>query len=231
MIETGVYFGDIHSFYDLNLILSSVEIAPASPKTNYVDIPGADGALDLTEAHGEVKYSDRTHKFTLTMNPADDLSEAAWEAKKTEVSNRLNGRACRITLDKDPDYFWQGRCVVDSYKSNKRLRQFVVAARVRPYKYKQTETVVSVCLDDYVDNTSGAIMIPDVPITLKNARKSVCPSITCTKDDTQIEFNGDFYKFSAGTHKNLNIRLVEGDNELIILGMGTVTFSYQEGDL
>ena len=103
MIETGVSFGDIHSFYDLNLILSLPDISPAIPKTNFVDLAGADGSLDLSEAHGEVKYQDRTHKFTFTMNPADDLSEAAWEAKKTEVSNRLNGRACRITLDKDPD--------------------------------------------------------------------------------------------------------------------------------
>lgn len=220
MIETGVYFGDIHSFYDLNLILSSVEIAPASPKTNYVDIPGADGALDLTEAHGEVKYSDRTHKFTLTMNPADDLSEAAWEAKKTEVSNRLNGRACRITLDKDPDYFWQGRCAVDSYKSNKRLRQFVVAARVRPYKYKQTETVVTFDLTE-----------AEKTVSLQNSRRSVCPVITCTNDNTVIVFKGNTFKFNAGQHQNLNIRFTEGINQVTISGTGQVTFTYQEGDL
>lgn len=220
MIETGVSFGDIHSFYDLNLILSAVEIAPASPKTNYVDIPGADGALDLTEAHGEVKYSDRTHKFTLTMNPADDLSEAAWEAKKTEVSNRLNGRACRITLDKDPDYFWQGRCAVDSYKSNKRLRQFVVAARVRPYKYKQTETVVTFDLTE-----------AEKTVSLQNSRRSVCPVITCTDDNTVIVFNGKTFNFSAGSHKDLDIRFTEGINEVTISGTGQVTFTYQEGDL
>ena len=74
MIETGILFGNIHSFYDLNLILSAVDIEPAKPKTTYVDVPGGDGSLDLTEALGEVKYYDRTHKFTLTMNPASDLS-------------------------------------------------------------------------------------------------------------------------------------------------------------
>lgn len=220
MIETGIYFGDIHSFYDLNLILSAVEISPASPKTNYVDIPGGDGALDLTEAHGEVRYSDRTFKFTFAMNPADDLSEAAWEAKKTEVSNRLNGTACRITLDKDPDYYWQGRCTVDSYKSNKRHRQIVVSARVRPYKYKQKETVVP------FDLTNA-----EKTVSLQNSRRSVCPVIACTNDNTVVVFNGNTFKFNAGAHQNLNIRFTEGSNQVTISGTGQVTFSYQEGDL
>jgi hypothetical protein len=220
MIETGVFFDNIHSFYDLNLILSAVEISPAVPKTVYVDIPGADGALDLTEAHGEVKYSDRTHKFTFTMNPADDLSESAWEEKKTEVSNRLNGRACRVTLDKDPDFYWLGRCTVDSYKSNKRLRQFVVSTRVRPYKFKQMETVVTFALTEAGQTVS-----------LRNSRRSVCPVITCTNDNTVIVFNGNTFNFGAGQHQNLNIRFTEGINQVTISGAGQVTFSYLEGDL
>ena len=220
MIETGIMFNDIHSFHDLNLILSAVEIFPAVPKTVYVDIPGADGALDLTEALGEVKYSDRTHKFTFTMNPAGDLSEAAWEAKKTEVSNCLNGLACRITLDKDPAYYWQGRCSVDSYKSNKRLRQFVVVARVRPYKLKQNETVANFSLSSTAKTVS-----------IKNSRRSVCPLITCTNANTKIVFNGNTFNFNAGQQQNLNIRFIEGNNQVTISGTGQVTFTYQEGDL
>ena len=220
MIETGVTFGNIHSFYDLNLILSAVEIAPAKPKTTYVDIPGADGALDLTEANGEVRYSDRTHKFTFTMNPAGDLSEAAWEAKMTEVSNRLNGRAFRITLDKDPDYYWQGRCTVDSFKSKKRLRQIVVSVRVRPYKLKQTETV-----------ESFALTMTEQTFSLQNARRSVCPVITCTIAETVIIFNGNKFTFAPGTHQDLNIRFTEGINLVTASGIGRVTFTYQEGDL
>lgn len=220
MIETGISFGDIHSFYDLDLILSAVDIAPAKPKTTYVDIPGADGSIDLTEAHGDVRFSDRTHKFTLTMNPMGDLSESAWEAKKTAVCNALNGRACRITLDKDPDYYWQGRLTVDSFKSNKRVRQFVISARVNPYKLKQTETVVTFDL-------TGA----EKTVSLQNTRRPVVPVIACTDDNTVIVFKGNTFNFGAGTHKALDIRFTEGNNEVTISGTGQVTFSYQEGDL
>lgn len=219
MIEKGVLFNDIHSFFDLDLILSSVEISPATPKETYIDIPGADGSLDLTEAHGEVKYADRTVKMVFTMNPGSDLSESAWEAKKTEVSNALNGTACHITFDKDPDYYWQGRCRLDSYTTNKRLRQFVVVATVRPYKWKQQETVASYNLYSTAQT-----------VKIKNARKSVCPVIECS-DSVKIVFNGSTFNYSAGTHKNLDIRFVEGNNQLTISGTGTVTFTYREGDL
>ena len=220
MIETGVYFDNIHSFYDLNLILSAVDIPPAAPKTVYINIPGGDGSIDLTEALGEVKYSDRVLKFILSMNPAGDLSEAAWEEKKTEVSNYLNGRVCKITLDKDSDFYWVGRCCVDSYASQKRIRQIAVTATVRPYKYRQSETIKA-----YTLSSAGETVV------LKNGRKSVCPVITCTNDNTVVVFEGKTHKFSAGTHKNLEIRFTEGNNQLTISGRGQVTFTYQEAEL
>lgn len=220
MIETGVLFNEIHSYRDLNLVLSNVDVSPATPKTVYVDIPGADGSLDLSEALGEVKFSDRTLKFTFTMPPGGDLSESAWEAKKTQVSNRLNGLACQITLDKDPGYYWQGRATVDEYLSTKRLRQFVISAVVRPYKLKQEVTVVSTAISS--DGTT---------VTLKNSRRPVCPTVSCTNDNTKVVFGGATYVFGQGEHKNLGVRLVEGDNKVTVSGTGTVTFTYQEADL
>ena len=222
MIETGIHFDNIHSFYDLNLILSGSVIPPAKPKTNYVDIPGGDGSLDQTQAHGEVKYADRDGcKFTFAMNPADDLSEAAFEAKKTEVSNRLNGRSFeRITLDKDPDYFYSGRCAVSEYLSDKRVRQIVVTARLKPYKMKQEETVRTFILSETVQK-----------VIIRNSRKSVCPSIECTSNDCKITFGSVSVNLNAGTHKILDIRFTEGDNILELSGTGSVTFRFWEGDL
>ena len=220
MIETGISFGNIHSFYDLNLILSGSEIPPAKPKTTYVDIPGGDGSVDLTEANGEVKFHDRECKFTFTMNPSDDLSDMAFEEKKTEVSNALNGREFKITLDKDDGFYYLGRCEVSEYLSNKRLRQIVVTAKVKPYKFKQKVTGVSFEL-------SGG----EQTVTIKNSRKSVSPTILCSGGDVTIVFNGTSYNLGAGLHKALDIIFVEGNNELILYGTGIVAFSFQEGEL
>ena len=226
MIETGMYFDNIHSFYDLNLILSGLEIPPAKPKTSYIDVLGADGSIDLTEAIGEVKYYDRDCKFIFTMNPSGDLSESAWEEKKTEVSNLLAGKAFKITLDKDDDFYYKGRCTVDEFLSDKRIRQIVVTAKVNPYKYKQTETYIT-----YELNSTARTII------INNARKTVSPIIECTNDNTTVKFGDTTYFLNAGRHLPtmettlLDIRFTMGSNQLEISGTGKITFIFQEGEL
>ena len=220
MLHNGVTFGNVHSYWDLDLILTSAEIPPASPKEVYVEIPGADGSVDMTEALGEVKYSDRTGvKFIFFMNPDGDLSDSAWEEKKTQVSNLLNGKSNIVVLDKDPDYYWQGRCKIDEISSSKRLRKIVVGARFAPYKLKRELTRETVTLTGN-----------PVEIVLKNSRKTVCPTIICTGNST-LTVNGGDYAFSKGTHKLLDVQLHEGETTVTVDGTGTITFEYQEGDL
>ena len=209
----GVRFDDVHSWYDLNLVLSKADIPPAGAKTTFVDIPGGNGSVDLTEALGEVKFKDRTCTFTFTVFPQDDF-----EKKKKTVSNLLNGKRCRIQLDKDPDYYWEGRCVINNYESDRNLRKIVVTATVAPYKLRMNPTVVTVSAG------SGVVVM------LKNGRKSVVPTIDTTAP-TVVIFNGNTYNLNAGTHRILNIQLTDGTNMVTVTSTDTVKFTYQEGDL
>jgi hypothetical protein len=217
MINKGITINDIHTFYDLNLILSASEIPPAEPKTTYIDIPGADGSLDLTEANGEVKYSDRDLKFTFTIIPD---ATTTFEEQRTEVVNAFNGKMCKVILDRDEDFYYQGRCSVDEYNADKNLHQITLIIKAKPYKYK-------------LNITKREFVLTQTPTTytLANARKSVVPSITCTNDNTVITFNSGTYNLSAGKHKILDILLVDGNNYVTVSGNGTVTFEYQEGEL
>ena len=217
MINKGITINDIHTFYDLNLILSASEIPPAEPKTTYIDIPGADGSLDLTEANGEVKYSDRDLKFTFTIIPD---ATTTFEEQRTEVVNAFNGKMCKVILDRDEDFYYQGRCSVDEYSAEKNLHQITLTIKAKPYKYK-------------LNITKREFVLTQTPTTytLANARKSVVPSITCTNDNTVITFNSGTYNLSAGKHKILDILFVEGNNLVTVSGNGTVTFEYQEGEL
>ena len=220
MIETGVLFGDIHSFYDLDLILAKVNIPAATPKESYVDVPGANGSIDMTEAFGEVKYNDRNNaSFTFYMNPAKGLSAAAWEEKKTEVCNKLNGLRCNIVVEKDPDYYWQGRCKVTEQTANKKLYKITVGARLAPYKAKKDLTRITVSLT--ANN-------PEV--TLKNSRKTVCPVLIAT-GNAVLTVDGAEYAISTGSHKILDFQLKEGKTTVSVKGTGTITFEYQECEL
>ena len=171
----GIRFGEVHSFDDLNLILSKVDLPPAAVKTNFVDNPGGDGSWDLTEANGKVNYKDRKAKFTFSVLPQDDF-----EAKKTEVSNLLNGRRFKITLDKDPAYYWDGRCSINKYESNKKLRKIVVEANVAPYKLKQEKTRVFVplCGKNLFDKNNLPLIYGGAGCTLSTLNSGVRVSWT-----------------------------------------------------
>lgn len=222
-IETGVNFhivntgADFHSFHDLNLVLAPFTYAPAKPKLYLTDLPGGNGSLDFTEALGEVKYFDRDFVFTFSVFPEDRLT---FEERQSVVSAALNGQRCKITLDKDPDFYWEGRCTVNDYQCDKRLRQIVIVATVRPYKMQRYDTVYSFKLKGVAQE-----------VFLPNSRKTVVPVIDCTDDGTTILYKDVIYKPPKGSTKQLGIQLVEGCNLLKISGTGTITFTYQEGAL
>lgn len=213
----GVYFGNIHSFNDLNLILEPFTPAPAEPQTNFLQVPGRDGFLDLTEANGEVKFNSRTFEIPFSVMPGDDLT---FDERVSKVSNALNGLQCKITFERDPDFYWIGRCVVDKYAQDKKHGQVVIKATVKPYKLKQSATIVPVTL------TSA-----EQTIALANNRMPTIPMIECTDNNTVITFGNTIFTLEAGTYKIPGIRFVEGDNILKLSGTGTVTFTYQEGAL
>lgn len=207
----GVKFNDIHSYKDLKLVLAPFQMPPAKPKTNFIDVPGADGSIDASESLGEIKFNDRTGNFVFSVLPEDDFEE-----KKTEVSNLLNGLKCKIILDKDPKFYYLGRLMVNDYKANKMLRQITVEFRVHPYKFKKDVTEVVV-------NGSESIV-------LINNRMSVVPIITTTTETT-ITFGGSQYVVNAGTHKILDFQLKQGETPVTISGEGITTITYQEGAL
>lgn len=217
MIEKGVLFGNIHSFYDLNLILAPFTPTPATAKTNFVDVAGSDEPIDLTEALGRVFYNARDFSFTFTINPDSKMS---FDEKVTQVSNALNGKRCKITIDRDSEYYWIGRCVVNSYKQNKRIGQIVVNAKVNPYKLKQNPTV-----------RSFSLTTEEKTVMLWNGRKSAVPVFECTNDNTVVVFGDIVQRMSAGTHKFLDICFTNGINVLKLSGSGTVKITYQEGEL
>lgn len=134
----GTDFGGIHSHRDLNLIQQSVEVDPAEPKLNMVEIPGADGAVDMSEQPaGRVVFNTRKITWTYALYPGE-----SWDAKHRQVSNALNGRKCNITLDTDPAYYYVGRLSVTKHNIDNTLRQITIVAICQPYKLRQEQTRV-----------------------------------------------------------------------------------------
>lgn len=217
----GVTFGDIHSYNDLNLILTPFTPAPAEPKLNFLEIPGRDGHLDLTEANGEVKYNSREFEFVFTVAPGDPLT---FDERVSVVSNKLNGLRCNITLDRDPDWYWNGRCVVSEYIQDKNVGQIVVKATVDPYKTKHEKTEVGLTSFDKTEW---------ITVVLYNGGKTVVPTITClgSNGSFMLKFGADQRAFTPGEHEWPLLQLVTGENLVLAKVQGSIYFTYQEEGL
>lgn len=212
----GIRFGAHHSD-DLGLILGKKELGAPAVKDEKTDIPGADGDLDQTEFFGEPKYENRTHRFDFsTMAPAEEFP-----AVYSRVLNRLHGRKMRIILDDDPLYFYLGRLHVSPFTNEKGVGMISVECDCEPYKYKKDFTVIAQAV-------SGA-----QAITLTNGRKRAVPEVQVytQSGSMQIEYQGNIWNLSSGSYTLPELELIEGENVVNVAGTGTVTFSWQEGDL
>ena len=196
------------------MILSSKEIEAPAVKEKRLDIEGADSDLDLTEFFGEPKYSNARHKFNFTKVFTDTESLSAFAA----IKNALHGKKMRVILDDDPSFFYVGRLFVTKFTDERNIGVLQIEADCEPYKYKLEKTVVSKA----VSGTTA--------IKLTNSRKRVVPEITTTATMT-IAFNSFSRSVSAGTFVIPELELIAGENTVTVTGTGTITFSYQEGEL
>lgn len=132
MIQS-ITFGDKNTWDDWRLLpVSRPVFAPPEVKTNYVEIPGGNGVLDLSEALTKYPvYKNRTGSFTFrVMN-----GYLPWQERYSEIMNYLHGRSMRAVLDDDPGYFYQGRFSVDGWASADTWSEITIGYNVNPFKW------------------------------------------------------------------------------------------------
>lgn len=128
----GVRFDNKHTYWDWGLMLSAApEITSPAPKTHYVDIPGAHGAMDLTEAlTGKVQYKNRKITFDfVTMAGREN-----WSAIYSAILTELHGQVKEITLDDDPMHYYKGRVTVGDPTREGVVVRLRMTAEVEPFK-------------------------------------------------------------------------------------------------
>jgi len=211
----GIKFGNYHSFDDFNLILSQKIIGTPSPKTETIDIPGSDGVLDLTEFFGDVKYNNRPLTFEFsTIVPQSEFME-----QFTKVQNALHGQKMQIVLDDDAEWFYTGRITVSEWKADKNVGKLTIDCDCEPYKTRLGDTVIF----QMVEGTETTVILP-------NSRKPVVPIIDIT-GDVNLTFGTNFWSLTEGRYELPAVRLVNGDNVILLNGTGTTTFTYRERGL
>ena len=212
---SDIRFGTKWAHADYGLIVAPYAIPMPEPQTNFVEIPGRDGALDLSEAFGTIRYADRIIPLMLYARAPFDAAISAFAAD-------VHGRRMNVIFDRDPTYYYDARVTVEDVDRHAGYCELSLECRAKPYKLDHFETTITV------------LPTGTASVTLSNTRMPVVPSITVSAEMTlTYTLNEKEYtvNLAAGSHIIPSLVLMEGDTVIGITGTGQITFTYQKGAL
>ena len=209
-----------NTWYDWRLILTAKSITPPETKTNYIELDGMSGSLDLSEAlSGEPTYKDRTITASFW---TDAGSFKDRDALLKEIITTLHGKKIKIIEPDDPDHYYVGRIKITSKTNVLPYAEFAIEATCEPWRYALEDTVRLVEVDD---------TIPPVDVVFRNSGvKTICPTMIVDGNIT-VSYNGVDYSLNTGSYKISDIKIRQGITIIRVSGDGSVNFMYKEADL
>lgn len=197
------------------ILLDDLRIEEPTKKENRINIPGADGELDLSNApQGRPVYNNRQISFTLFKA----VGEMDLETLRTSLRNAYHGQTAALILPNDPTHYYRGVMSIGA-ASGYNTGRIPVSMSAYPYKLKLADTVVAVT----VSGTATAV--------LQNERRPVAPKISTTAEIT-VSWGSSSVSLSAGEDWTVpGLILGPGDTEITIAGNADVSIRYQEGSL
>lgn len=171
----SITFGNKNTWDDWHIVPSSrPAISPPQVKTNYVEVPGANGSIDFTEAlRGFPVYQNRTGSIEFIV-----LHDywGSWSGTYHEIMTHLHGKKMKMILEDDPSFYYEGRFAVNNWKSDANYSKITIDYNVGPFKIENQVTTKT--------STGAAISIPGSQI----GDMPICPSISVNKSGVSYAF-------------------------------------------
>lgn len=132
--DGGLWTSLKNTWDDYHLVPSTRPVVnPPEPKTNYVDIPGIDGVLDMSTAlTGTMLYKNREGSWDFVV--ANDYEP--WEVIFHKLKNDLHGKRFDVRLMDEPYYYYKGRLSVNEWKSEQNWSKVTLDYYFQPYKFE-----------------------------------------------------------------------------------------------
>ncbi len=237
----SITIGTKNTWDDWHLVPTSrPTFAMPNVKTNYVEIPGGDGVLDLsTVLTGRPTYGNRQGSFEfLVMN-----DYGYWADRYSEIANYLHGKTFKAVLDDDPEFFYEGRFSLNEWRSEEQWSKIVIDYNVGPYKQYLKSAGDRWLWDPFdfengvINNYRNLIVNGTLNVTYVGDVYETSPIITCSKIDTDtafsmsVTFNSKTYKLTAGTNVLDTVTFAAGNNELTFTGTGRINIENTGGRL
>ena len=238
----SVTFGDKNTWDDWHLIPESRPVfLPPETKTNYVDIPGADGKLDLSEAlTGEMLYKNRTGSINFYV----DNGHEDWTVLYSKIMNYLHGQKMKVWLEDDPYFYYEGRFSVNTWKSEKARSQITIDYDVAPYKIDIQSSADEWLWDPFnfevgvIREYNNVRVNGEWVVNFIGSRRTVIPTFNVILDNSSnpisLKWSGDTTKSFGlvnGKNKFPDIKIKNNTYILTFTGNGVVSIDYRGGNL
>lgn len=214
-----------------------IEFVTPDVKQSYIDIPGSDGELDLSDVlTGYPTYENR--KGTLKFRFFDNGVPS--RARFTQLKNYLHGKTMKAVIEDDPSHYYEGRFMVGELTFSKRGNwgEVEISYNVQPYKVELTSTGEDWLWNPFNFETGiirdyQNIYVPgllDVPVI--GSAKPTVPKITVASENGMtLTFENSIYILSEGVNVIPTVVLHDQEYTLRFVGSGTVTIDMTVGEL
>lgn len=176
--EHSITFGEVNTWDDWHLVPKErPSFNMPKFKTHTIDIPGADGEIDLSTAlTGFPTYGNRTGEWEfLVMNGYGE-----WYDRYSEIASYLHGQKFKAVLEDDLAFYYEGRFEVGNWSSEKDWSTLKIKYNVEPYK-KSRQTTSEEWLWDPFNFQNGIIQTEYFKDIIVNS-----PSAYTTTDYTEV---------------------------------------------
>lgn len=230
----SITIGDKNTWDDWRLIPESRPLFNPPPvKSNYVEIPGGDGLLDLTTAMtGKPLYNNRTGNWSfIVQNGFKD-----WTALYSEIMVYLHGQKLRAILEDDPAYYYEGRFSVNQWKSDPQWSRIIIDYNVGPYKqyvvgadnwlwdtFNFETGIIRYYKNLIVNGSLNVAVIGDVMDTI--------PVLVSSVAGIKVTLNGTTHTLARGANQFNDFVIHDGENTLKFTGNGTISINIVGGRL
>lgn len=204
----GITIDGHNTATEWGLLMTEKRVDPPAPKTNYLSVPGRDGALDYTEAvSGRVNYEQRSARFSFFL----DGPLATRQATVNTIIGTVHGKRCTIQdTDDFAGYTISGRLAVSDPVHLMSHSTFTIEGILDPWRISTTEKTAS-------RSGNGSISISNAGQT------EVHPTITTTGRAT-ISYRSKSYSITAaGTYSDLDMMIAVGSSSMTISNASGVT--------
>lgn len=213
-----------NTFDDFGLIPTSRPIInPPEPNYSYLEVPGRDGVIDLSETlTGMISFSNRSGSIEFLVP-----KERNWSELYSELLSFIQGKFKRVILEDDPLYYYEGRLQISSWKSNKNNSTITIQYDLAPFKYETTNAVDGYLVSKRNFAGTGAYYYSD------EYSKVLEMKVNCEASenlDIKVTIDGIVYSCKAGDNI-LPVLQTDGVKSIRVYGTGSVTIMYRKGRL